>query len=727
MHERHKVEFELGGRTMIIEQGYLANQANGAVTVRYGDSMVVSTACAQSEPKVDQDFFPLTVEYRERSYAAGKIPGGFFKREGRPSEKETLASRLIDRPIRPLFPKEFRGETQCITLVISHDQANDTDILALTGTGAALAVSDIPFEKTIAGVRVGRINGEFVINPTISQLEESDLYITMAGSADAITMVEGGGREIPEDVMIDALLFGHDHIKLIVGKIEELKARVGKPTMAYTPVVLDTALETRVKELAGARFDEFNRIAGKDGRREAKRAMREEIVAALAEEFPESERKIGGILDELDSASMRTMILKENVRIDGRSPEQIRTITCDVGFLPRAHGSAVFTRGQTQALVAVTLGTKMDEQRLDELEGESTKSYMLHYNFPPFSTGETKGMRGTGRREVGHGALAERALFPVIPSEEGFPYTLRIVSDIMESNGSSSMASVCGGSLALMDAGVPIKEAVAGIAMGLIKEGDRVVILTDILGEEDHFGDMDFKICGTAAGITAIQMDIKITREALSRARDARLHILGIMNEAMPRHRDQLSQYAPRIITIHIDPSRIGDVIGPGGKIIRAIVEETGAKIDIEDDGTVLIASVQAEAGLRARERIEAIVQEAEVGKVYKGIVRRVTAFGAFVEIFPGTEGLLHISEIDTRRIEKVEDVLKLGDAVDVKCISVDSDGKIRLSRRALMEGGDGERPPRPPRDRERAGAGGGRGGRRDGDRRHHGDRDRDR
>jgi len=700
----HKVEMELGGRTLTIETGHLAKQANGAVTVRYGDSMVISTVCANPEPREGQDFFPLTVEYREKSYAAGKIPGGFFKREGRPSEKEILACRIIDRPIRPLFPKDFRGETQCITFVVSHDQENDTDILALNGVAASLAVSDVPFEKVIAGVRVGRIDGEFRINPTIPEMEDSDIYITMAGSADAIAMVEGGGREIPEAEMIEALMFGHDHIKQIVAKIEELKSMAGKPVMTYTPVATDETLEARVKELTGAKFDEFNRIADKEARRDAKKAYETELVESLAEEFPESENAIGKILHDLDSDAMRGMILTEEKRIDGRGPDDIRDITCEVGFLPRAHGSAVFTRGQTQALVAVTLGTKVDEQRLDELEGESTKSYMLHYNFPPFSTGETKGMRGTSRRETGHGALAERALFPIIPAEEAFPYTLRIVSDIMESNGSSSMASVCGGSLAMMDAGVPTKSAVAGIAMGLIKSDEKVVILTDILGDEDHFGDMDFKVTGTTEGITAIQMDIKITgldvatmEQALAKARTARLKILDIMNAAIPKHRDSLSQYAPRIITIKINPSRIGDVIGPGGKIIRAIVEETGAKIDISDDGTVLIASVQAEPGLRAKERVEAIVQEAEVGKIYKGIVRRVTNFGAFVEIFPGTEGLMHISEIDVRRIDKVEDVINLGDTVEVKCISVDADGKIRLSRRALMEGGEGERP-RPPR-----------------------------
>ncbi len=692
----HSVELDLGGRTLTIESGRLAKQSNGAVTVRFGDSMVLSTVCSNPEPKEGFDFFPLTVEYRERAYAAGKIPGGFFKREGRPSEKEILSARIIDRPIRPLFPKDFKGETQVINFIISHDQQNDTDVLALIGTGAAMAVSDVPVSKTIAGVRVGRIDGQFVVNPTIEQVEESDLSIVLAGSADAITMVEGGSREVSEGDLADALFFGFDYIKQIIAKIEELKQMCGKPKFEYTPVESNDALQARVTELAQAKLDEYNRIADKDKRRDAKKMLTREIEEALAEEFEDSAKDIRNIIHDIDADTMRNMILNEGRRIDGRQVDEVRQITCETGFVPRAHGSAVFTRGQTQALAAVTLGTKVDEQRLDELEGESTKSYMLHYNFPPFSTGETKPIRGTNRREIGHGNLAERALLPVIPSEEGFPYTIRIVSDIMESNGSSSMASVCGGSLALMDAGVPIKAPVAGIAMGLIKSEDKVVILTDILGDEDHFGDMDFKVTGTSEGVTAIQMDIKIDgldidtmREALDRARKARLHILDRMNATISKHRDQLSEFAPRILTIKIAPSKIGDVIGPGGKIIRSIVEETGAKVDINDDGTVLIASVNAAAGQAAAERVLAIAEEAELYKIYNGIVRRTTTFGAFVEILPGTDGLLHISEIDTRRIEKVEDVLNVGDRLDVKVISIDPDGKIRLSRKALLTGGD--------------------------------------
>lgn len=688
----NRIEFELGGRTMSFESGRLAKQANGGVTLRYGDSMVISTVCAQKEHQPGFDYFPLTVEYREKAYSAGKIPGGFFKREARPSEKEILSARIIDRTIRPLFPKDFKGETQCICFVVSHDQLNDTDIMGLNATSAAIAVSDVPIEKTVAGVRVGRIDNQFVVNPTIAQIEESDINITISGSMDAITMVEGGGLEIPEQELIDALIYGHEHIKTIIEKIEELKKECGKAKFEYESVTIDQELEKRVIEMMGNSFDEFNHISDKEERNTSKRDKTKEIIEALSEEFEESEADIRTIIHDLDSASMRKMIFNEGIRIDGRKPDDIRELSSEVGFLPRAHGSAIFTRGQTQSLVAVTLGTKIDEQRLDELEGESTKSYMLHYNFPPFSTGETKPIRGTSRREIGHGALAERALFPVIPAEESFPYTIRVVSDIMESNGSSSMASVCGGSLSLMDAGVPIKSAVGGIAMGLIKEDENVIILTDILGDEDHFGDMDFKVTGTTEGVTAIQMDIKVTglsietiTTALEKARIARLKIIENMNATISKHRDQLSEFAPRIITIKIPISKIGEVIGPGGKMIRSIIEETGAKIDISDDGTVLIASVDGEAGRKAKEKIESLIEEAEIGKVYNGQVRRITNFGAFLEILPGTDGLLHISEMDINRVEKVEDICKVGDKMEVKVVEIDSDGKIRLSRKALM------------------------------------------
>jgi len=696
---------------MIIECGKMARQANGAVTVRYGDSMVISTCCSGPDPREGLDFFPLTVEYREKAYAAGKIPGGFFKREGRPSEKEVVSARIIDRPIRPFFPDDFQSETQCISYIVSHDQENDTDMLALVGTCAAIAVSDVPFQKILAGVRVGRIDGAFVVNPTLSQSEQSDIQIAMAGSADSIVMVEGGGREVSEDDVIEALLFGHDCIKTIVARIDELRAQCGKEKFEYTPVVQDETLAARVKELAGERIDEYNHEADKEARRDGKRRLEQEIKEALAEEFPEQERPIRAIFHDLDAASMRRMIVDSGRRIDGREPDAIREITCEVGTLPRTHGSALFTRGQTQALVAVTLGTKMDEQRLDELEGESTKSYMLHYNFPPFSVGEVRPIRGTSRREIGHGALAERALLPVIPSEIDFPYTVRLVSDILESNGSSSMATVCGGSLSMMDAGVPIKTAVAGIAMGLIKAEDNVIILTDILGDEDHFGDMDFKVAGTADGLTAIQMDIKIAgldietmRLALQKARVARLAILDKMNAVIDKHRDQLSEYAPRILSFYINPSKIGEVIGPGGKVIRALVEETGAKIDIEDDGKVLIATTDAEAGRVAMARIQAIVEEPEVGRVYDGVVTRITEFGAIVQILPNSDGLVHISELDVQRVRAVEDIVSIGDHINVKVLDVDGD-RVRLSRRATLT--DEPKPPSQRSQPPRSGRGG--------------------
>ncbi len=710
----HKVELEIGGRTLTIESGRLAKQSNGAVTVQYADSMVISTVCSNTEPRLGFDFFPLTVEYREKTYAAGKIPGGFFKREARPSEKEILSARMIDRPLRPLFPKDFRGETQIINFIISHDRLNDTDVMAITGSSACMAISDVPIAKTIAGVRVARIDGEFVINPTMDQYDEADILIIMAGSDDSIAMVEGGATEASEEDIIAALEFGHGYVKQIVAKIEELKGMCGKEKFEYTPVSVDEALEAKVTEMVGDRLAEAIKEADKEKRNAAKKALKKEIREALEEEFPDSRSDVGNVMHDIEAVAMRAMMVNENRRIDGRAMNEVRDIDCQTGFLPRAHGSAVFTRGQTQALVTVTLGTKMDEQRLDELDSESTKSVMLHYNFPPFCTGETKMIRGTNRREVGHGMLAERALLPVIPQEANFPYTLRIVSDIMESNGSSSMASVCGGSLAMMDGGVPIKTAVAGIAMGLIKQDDKVVILTDILGDEDHFGDMDFKVAGTNEGINAIQMDIKITgldigimRDALAQARDARLHILGEMNKELTKHRDALSEHAPRIITVQINPAKIGDIIGPGGKVIRSITEETGAKIDINDDGIVLISSVDGEAGRAAQARVEAIVEEPELDKVYNGVVRRVTDFGAFVEIIPGTDGLVHISELDVDRVEKVEDICNVGDRLDVKVINIERDGKVRLSRRVLLDGG-GEPRPRPPRrDNNSRGRGG--------------------
>lgn len=690
-----RVELEIGGKTLSIETGKVAKQANGAVMVRLADTVILSAVVCGDDPNDGRDFFPLTIDYREKTYAAGKIPGGFFKREGRPSEKEILSMRIIDRPIRPLFPEGFVNEVQCHNIVLSADQENDADILCLIGTSAALTISDIPFVKTIAGVRIGRIDGRLIINPTFKELEESDINITVAGSAGSITMVEGGGREISEMEMIEALAFGHEHIKMIVAKIEELRGLAGKPKMEFAPKAVDEGLKNKITEMANAKLNEYNRIADKDERRNLKHKLNDEIKEALAEEFPEMEGTIGNIIHDLDASVMREMIVKEGRRIDGRSPDEVRPITCEVGVLPRTHGSALFTRGQTQALVTLTLGTKIDEQRIDDLEGESTKSYMLHYNFPSFSVGEVRPIRGVSRREVGHGALAERALQPIIPVEGKFPYTIRIVSDILESNGSSSMASVCGGSLALMDGGVPTKTAVAGVAMGLIKDDDKVIILTDILGDEDHFGDMDFKVTGTDKGITAFQMDIKITgidlnlmAQAMEKARQGRLHILGKMNEVISKNRDNLSSYAPRILTIKIPVEKIGEVIGPGGKMIRSIVEATGAKIDIEDDGTVMIASVDAAAGEKAKEMIESLTEEAEVNKVYMGTVRRITNFGAFIEILPGTDGLLHISEIDVGHVARVEDFFRLGDQVEVKVIAIDPEGKIRLSRKALLKDG---------------------------------------
>ncbi len=700
-----KIEIEVGGGTLSIETGRFAKQADGAVSVRYADTMILATACADKEPKEDRDFFPLTVDYREKTSAAGKIPGGFFKREGRPSEKEVLSSRIIDRPIRPLFPDGFKCETQVLITVLSSDQENDADVLGLIGASAALVISDIPFPKAIAGVRVGRVAGEFVVNPTLQQLEESDMNIVMAGSADAVTMVEGGCKEIPEEDLLEALSFGHDVIKTIVSAIDELGSRAGKPKREISPPEVDEEFVRRVNERTVSVVPEINYIPDKLERRRRFDELIEKTVAELEEQYPECKRKVVAIVEELEKADMRSRILSESKRIDGRGMADVRDISCEVGLLPRTHGSALFTRGQTQALVTVTLGSKADEQRIDDIMGESTKSLMLHYNFPPFSVGEVRPIRGPGRREIGHGALAERSVERILPTEEAFPYTIRIVSDVLESNGSSSMATVCGSSLALMDAGVPIKCPIAGIAMGLIKETDQVAILTDILGQEDHYGDMDFKVAGTREGICAFQMDLKVTgitldimRSALNQAREARLHILDVMDQTISSPRAELSSYAPRIIILKIKPDKIGLVIGPGGKQIRQIIEDTGAKIDIEDDGTVFIASVNQLAGEKARDTILALCEEPEIGKVYQGKVKRIATFGAFVEILPNTDGLLHVSEIDHKRIERVEDVLQLNDMITVKIIDIDPDGKIRLSRRALLPRGADDKDERPQR-----------------------------
>jgi polyribonucleotide nucleotidyltransferase len=671
----------------------MAKQADGAALVCFGETMVLVTAVAARTEREGIDFFPLTCDYQERTFAAGKIPGGFFKREGRPSEKEVLTSRLIDRPIRPLFPDGFFSETQVIATVLSHDKENDPDVIALTGASAALQVSDIPFHGPVAAVRMGRVGGQLIVNPTQTQLDQSDLTLVVAGSRDGIVMVEGGAQMLPEDVMLDALFTAHQALQTLLDLQDELQKALGKPKRALKAVHRDESLFSRVAAQATPRFQGAFQVTGKHERAAALRQAEDEVIAALATEFPEHAKPLREMCEEVKSRVMREAITKEGRRVDGRGPKDIRPITCEVGVLPRTHGSALFTRGETQALVVATLGTSSDEQKIDALIGEHFKKFMLHYNFPPFSVGEVKFLRSPGRREIGHGALAERALQAVLPAEEEFPYTIRVVSEILESNGSSSMASVCGATLSLMDAGVPIKAPVAGIAMGLIKEGDGIRILSDILGDEDHLGDMDFKVAGTAEGITALQMDIKIgrvtreiMREALYQAREGRMHILQAMAATMPRPRTDLSAHAPRIVTLKIRPDKIRDVIGPGGKVIRGIIEETGVKIDVEDDGTVLIASSDGVAMQRAVDLIRGITAEAEVGKIYKGTVRKIVDFGAFVEILPGTDGLLHISQIGPGRVQRVTDVLKEGDEVMVKVLEIDKQGKIRLSRREAMQ-----------------------------------------
>ncbi|MBN1426579.1 polyribonucleotide nucleotidyltransferase [Candidatus Fermentibacteria bacterium] len=686
------VRIELAGRELSIETGRVARQADGAVIVRYGETMILVACVAADKDVENQDFFPLTVDYREKSYAVGRIPGGFFKREGKPKDAEVLSARLIDRPIRPLFAEGFRRETQIYCTVLSSDQENPAGILGIIGASAALSVSSIPFLGPIAAVRIGMIDGEFVLNPTFSQQEESALDLVVAGSKDALVMVEGGAREVSEKDLAGALAFAQGPISDLVALQEELVARVGKPKMSVVAVGPAPELKDRVLALASVGMREAIAIRDKAARRASLDTVRESVQTALETEFPESERLIAQILGELEYDMVRRMIVEDHVRLDGRGSDDIRPITCEIGILPRVHGSALFTRGQTQALATVTLGTKVDEQKIEDLEGESYKSYMLHYNFPPYSVGEARPSRGPGRREIGHGMLAERAIEPTIPSEDVFPYTVRIVSDILESNGSSSMATVCAGSLALLDAGVPARAGTAGIAMGLIKEGGRSVILTDILGDEDHLGDMDLKVAGTRDGITACQMDIKITgigveeiAEALDKARTARLKILEIMNATISEPRPKMSPYAPRITILKVRVSKIGEIIGPGGKNIRQITEETGAKIDIEDDGRVIIAAVDEECSNKAREWIERIVQEAEVGKTYTGKVKRITNFGAYVEYLPGKEGLVHISQLEHYRVGKVEDVVQEGEEITVQCIGIDEMGRVDLSRKALL------------------------------------------
>jgi polyribonucleotide nucleotidyltransferase len=692
------VERKFAGRTLWIETGRVARQAAGAALVRFGDTMVLATVVADDKPS-PLPFFPLTVEYREKTYAAGKIPGGFIKREGRPSEKEILSARQIDRSIRPLFPDGFHNEVQVVVYVLSADQENDADVLGLIGASVALNISNVPFPYPVAAVRVGRIDGAWVMNPTFQQLAFSDVDIVVAGSEHSIVMVEGGAVEVPEEDLVEALQFAHRGIREIVAMQKELLEGVPVTKMTWEEETIDPTLRARVEELSARRLAEALNLPEKDRRKEALRAVRVEVTEQLLPEFqatwPDAATQIAKVLSEMEYRTLRTQILDRGERVDGRRPDEIRPIACEVGLLPRTHGSALFTRGETQALCVVTLGTVSDEQRIDSIDvpDEVTKSFMLHYNFPPFCVGEVRPIRGPSRREIGHGALAERALQPLLPPYEEFPYTIRVVSDILESNGSSSMATVCGGSLALMDAGVPVRAHCAGIAMGLVKEGDRVAILTDILGLEDHLGDMDFKVAGTRRGVTSIQMDIKIEgltpelmRDALVRAREARMQVLDVMEKTLAAPRPQLSRYAPRILTLQVKPEKIGEVIGPKGKTIRSIEEQTGAKIDIDDSGLVTIASVNGEGGERARQMIEAIIQEPEVGRVYEGVVKSTTSFGAFVEILPGVEGLLHISELEEGRVARTEDVVKKGDTVRVKLLSVDEKGRLRLSRRAVLK-----------------------------------------
>jgi polyribonucleotide nucleotidyltransferase len=689
----HTVELELAGRTLRLETGHLAKQADGSVLATYGDTYVLATAVASQTAKKDIDFLPLTVDYQEKAYAAGKIPGGYFRREGQPSEKEKLSSRLIDRPLRPLFPEGWYFETQVIAMVISADQSGTSDVIGIIASSAALAVSNVPFNGPVAAVRVARMNGEFVINPAVSVLDECDLSLVVAGTADAVMMVEGGASGLPEAVMIAAIERAHQEIKRIVEAIGRLVAAAGKPKRAAVVERIDVALAAEVKKLTASQIRDAILIPNKSARQERLDAVKSEAVKALRkEDDPDRERHVKLVFHELEYTEVRKMILENGKRADGRGPADIRPITCEVSILPRTHGSALFTRGETQALAVVTLGTSEDEQRIDALEGEYFRTFMLHYNFPPFSVGEARPLRSPGRREIGHGALAERALKPVLPTKQEFPYTLRLVSDILESNGSSSMATVCGGSLAFMDAGVPIKEPVAGIAMGLIKEGDQIMVLSDILGLEDHLGDMDFKVCGTAQGVTALQMDIKIAgitaslmEKALAQAREGRMYILGKMKEALAAPRKQMSPYAPRIYTLKIKTEKIREVIGPGGKVIRDIVATCGVKMDVQDDGTVTIASADEASAQKAIERVNQITEEVEIGRLYLGKVKKIMDFGAFVEVLPGVDGLVHISQLAHQRVNAVTDVVKEGDEFLVKVLDVDRQGKIRLSRKEAM------------------------------------------
>jgi polyribonucleotide nucleotidyltransferase len=685
----HSVQIKINNASLSIETGKVAKQADGSVVVRCGGTVVLSTAVASRTAMEGRDFLPLTVEYRERAYAGGRIPGGFFKREGRPDEKETLTCRLIDRPLRPLFPKGFRNEIQIINLVISADNENDPDVLAMIGSSCAMALSGIPFAGPVGAVRVALVDGKLVANPTYKQVAASPLELVMAGNEDAILMVESGGKEIAEEQMLEALAFGHERCKELTRIQKDLVTRAAKPRWAFEAAGVDPALQTRVKELASAKVAQALSVHEKQARAKALDAVFEEIFSAVGGD--EAQRaKVQEAFEKVEKAEVRRLIVEKGIRVDGRSVKEVRPIWSEVEYLPRAHGSALFTRGETQALVSATLGTKDDEQKIESFEGNGYRRFMLHYNFPSFSTGEVKRFGTAGRREIGHGALAQRAVEAVLPTREEFPYTIRVVSDILESNGSSSMATVCGASMALMDAGAPLKAPVAGIAMGLVKEGDQVGILTDIMGSEDHYGDMDFKVAGTEKGITALQMDIKIggvsidiMRQALAQAKEARLHVLSKMAEVIKGPRAELSPNAPRFLTIKIRPEKIREIIGPGGKVIRGIQEKTGAKIDVEDDGKVTVFSPSAEAAQMAIGIIQDICREAELDRIYVGKVKSIKEFGAFVEIIPGNEGLLHISQIAESRIRSVGDVLSEGDIVAVKVIEIDGNGKMRLSRKA--------------------------------------------
>ncbi|RJR22514.1 MAG: polyribonucleotide nucleotidyltransferase [Desulfobacteraceae bacterium] len=685
---------EINGRTLHVETGRVARQANGAAVVTFGETVVLVTAVATDEIREGIDFVPLTVEYQEMSYAGGRIPGNYFRRDmGRPGEQETLVSRLIDRPLRPLFPKGYRYETQVIASVLSTDKENDADVLAMLGASAALEVSDIPFMGPIAGVRVGRIEGRLIINPTIPQQAESDINLIVAGSRSAIVMVEGGGKFVSESEMIEAIFFAHESIQPIISMQEELRSAAGKPKRVLSLDPLEQEVDSKVADIGTDLLVEVINTADKKLRQKRRLEAQKRVADAISELYENKASQALASMDALEKRLVRKMILEEGKRIDGRSFEKVRPIECAVGILPRVHGSALFSRGETQAMVLTTLGTEMDEQRIESIFGDSTRNFILHYNFPPYSVGEVKRLAGPGRREIGHGALARRALVPVLPDKEAFQYTVRVVSEILESNGSSSMASVCGSSLSLMDAGVPIQDPVAGVAMGLVSEGDKVVVLTDIIGDEDHYGDMDFKVAGTANGITALQMDIKtsglsrqIMERALGQAREARLHILEEMAKAISRPRIQVSDYAPVIQTIHIKPEKVRVLIGPGGKTIRQITNDSKSRVEVEDDGRVFVSGPDRQTTDGAIKMIQDLLKEAEVGKIYRGKVVKIADFGAFVEIFPGTDGLVHISQLDRERVNRVSDILKEGDEVMVKVLEISDDGKIRLSRKAALD-----------------------------------------